>query len=167
MVLVRILIDGHNLIPYVPGLSLEDPDDEEALIRLLGEYARRGRHILEVFFDKAPAGQSGTRVYGAVSANFVPARSIADHAIRERLKALRGEARQVLVVSSDRQVQAEARAQGAATRTSAHFAGDLVSSGEKEKAPRRPAEKPRKTVEPKLPPDEVQEWLDLFKKNQG
>ncbi len=26
-----ILVDGHNLVPHVPGLSLRDPDDEMVL----------------------------------------------------------------------------------------------------------------------------------------
>lgn len=167
MVLVRILIDGHNLIPFVPGLSLEDPDDEQALIRLLGEYARRGRHSVEVFFDKAPAGRSGARVFGAVTARFVTERSIADHAIRERLKALGGEARQTLVVSSDREVQAEARAHGAAVRASAPFSAELLSSGEPKRGKGRPPRPARQPVEPPLPPDQVQDWLDLFKGNKG
>ena len=47
------LIDGHNLIPKIPGLSLEMLDDEDRLIELLQEFARVRRQRIEVFFDQA------------------------------------------------------------------------------------------------------------------
>ena len=31
----RYVVDGHNLVPKVPGMSLSDPDDETKLISLL------------------------------------------------------------------------------------------------------------------------------------
>ena len=31
----RLVIDGHNLIPKIPGLRLDDPDDEMKLIEKL------------------------------------------------------------------------------------------------------------------------------------
>jgi len=34
------IIDGHNLIPHVRGLSLADLDDEQALIELLIQFCR-------------------------------------------------------------------------------------------------------------------------------
>jgi uncharacterized protein len=46
-----LLIDGHNLISQIPGLSLSDPDDEGDLVMLLRRYttARRGRKVVVVF----------------------------------------------------------------------------------------------------------------------
>lgn len=38
-----ILIDGHNLIPKIHGLSLKMLDDEMELIQILSEYARLSR----------------------------------------------------------------------------------------------------------------------------
>ena len=40
-----LLIDGHNLIGQIAGMSLADPDDEGDLVMLLRRYAtaRRGR----------------------------------------------------------------------------------------------------------------------------
>jgi hypothetical protein len=37
------LIDGHNLIPKIPGMNLGDVDDETQLIEMLQEFCRRRR----------------------------------------------------------------------------------------------------------------------------
>jgi predicted RNA-binding protein with PIN domain len=85
---MRYLIDGHNLIPKLPGLSLNAIDDELRLVELLQEYCRRSRNGVEVYFDNAPPGQAGTRRYGTVSAHFIPRGRTADDAIRLRLGRL-------------------------------------------------------------------------------
>jgi len=87
------LIDGHNLIPHIPGLSLKELDDECQLIGMLQEFSRVSRQRVEVYFDKAPAGQSGTRNYGAVKAHFIREDSTADEAIISGSEALAGRRR--------------------------------------------------------------------------
>ena len=37
------LIDGHNLIPKIPGMSLRMEDDEQELIQLLQDFSRYKR----------------------------------------------------------------------------------------------------------------------------
>ena len=64
------LIDGHNLIPKVPGLSLKAIDDEMQLVEKLQEFCRRRGKQVEVFFDKAPPGGRRVRVFGPVTARF-------------------------------------------------------------------------------------------------
>src|SRR5512137_1181649 len=95
------LVDGHNLIPKIPGLNLQALDDEEQLIQLLQEYCRRERKQVEVFFDNAPPGGVRARTFGLVTARFVRQGSTADQAIRERLVRLGRLARNWTVVSSD------------------------------------------------------------------
>ena len=111
------LIDGHNLIPKL-GLRLESLDDEMELIAILQEFCRMTRKGADVYFDGAPAPHAGTRKYGSVSAHFVRLGSSADEAIRRRLKSLGKSAKNWPVVTSDRQVQAEARAAQAGIITS-------------------------------------------------
>lgn len=121
-----LIIDGHNLIPKIPGWSLRAIDDEERLIRELQRFASlRGRQI-EVFFDGAPPGYSGERMYGGIRAHFVLQGRTADEAIRKFVAAMGKSARGVRVVTSDRQVQAEVRALGAAVITSEDFARQLL-----------------------------------------
>jgi uncharacterized protein len=116
------LIDGHNLIPHIPELHLEDIDDEIKLIVRLQVFAQQSGKPVEVFFDNAPPGSAGKRRYGMVSAVFVRQGRSADDAIRKRLEQLKGKAAEYVVVSSDRQVQAAARAARARAMTSPEFA---------------------------------------------
>lgn len=158
---MQYLVDGHNLIPKVPGLSLEALDDEQQLIVLLQEFCRRtGRRRrgagLEVFFDQAPPGQAGTRRYGMVTAHFVRQGRTADQAILQRLKRLGKGARNFTVVSSDHQVQNAAHEARAGVLSSEDFA-DLLRSGMGESRPG-----PENRPEVPLDPQELQEWLDLF-----
>ena len=103
------LIDGHNLIPKL-GLRLDSMDDEMELVAVLQQFCRAEQRQVEVFFDGAPPNHAGTQKQAGVTAHFVPLGSSADHAIRKYLKRLGRSARNWTVVSSDRQVQAEARA---------------------------------------------------------
>ncbi len=103
------LIDGHNLIPKIPGLSLNSMDDETQLIQWLQEFCRQTQKTVEVYFDNAPAGQVRTQRFGQVKAHFIRAGHTADQAIITRLQRLGRSARNWSVVSSDRQVAAAAR----------------------------------------------------------
>ena len=150
------LIDGHNLIPKV-GLRLDSIDDEMELISILQEFCRLERRQVEVFFDGAPAPQAGTRKLGAVTAIFVRLGTTADNAIRNRLKKLGKSAKNWTVVSSDRQVQANARAAHAEVTSSDSFAGML-------KRARDSAPKP--VTDRKLSQKEVEDWLKLFEERR-
>lgn len=161
-----LIIDGHNLIPKIPGLSLRDIDDEESLAALLQQYARVKRKQVLVFFDGAPPGQAGERVYGVVRAHYVPAGRTADDAIRKYLDGLGKAARSATVVSSDRLVQANARELRARVLSSEEFARELsvlragqVGSGAKLSSKPRtsPAAEP-----PAASPGDMSVWIDLF-----
>jgi len=148
------LIDGHNLIPHIQGMSLSSPDDEMELISRLQVFCRQRRQKVEVFFDGAPAGQSGTRKVGMVTAHFVPKDKIADDAIALRVRALGRAASNWTVVSSDRRVQGEARAHQARVMDSSAFAR-LLSDGEHSGGANEKVERP-------LASDEVEEWMRIF-----
>ncbi len=147
------LVDGHNLIPKV-GLRLDSFDDEMELVTLLQEFARLHRRQVEVYFDGAPADLAGTRNLGTVKAHFVRAGTTADAAITRRLKRMGRSAKNWSVVSSDRQVQAEARAARAEVLSSDEFARLLMQT------PRIESAKP--AADRKVSPAEVDEWLKIF-----
>jgi len=147
------LVDGHNLIPKV-GLRLDSLDDEMQLVAVLQEFSRLHRKQVEVYFDGAPADQAGTRGLGTVKAHFIRAGTTADAAITRRLKKLGRAAKNWTVVSSDKQVQAEARAARAEVLSSDEFARLL------QQIPRGEASKP--AADRKVSPAEVDEWLKLF-----
>jgi predicted RNA-binding protein with PIN domain len=150
------LIDGHNLIPKL-GLRLDSMDDEMELIAILQEFSRLERRQVEVYFDGAPTPHAGTRKLGTVTAHFVPLGTTADDAIRSRLKKMGKSAKNWTVISSDRQVQAEARAAQAEVISSDSFAGTL-------KHARNTSPKP--TNNHKLSNQEVDEWLKLFEERK-
>ena len=153
---MRYIIDGHNLIPRIAGLSLEELDDEARLIQILVKYCQKKRDRIIVFFDKAAPGHQGAFNHGAVNAFFVSERRKADDAIHDYLVAHRSEARNFIVVSSDRQVQRDARAFHAGILSTESFSEQLSArllmtgqSVEDSKA------------DP-LTPEEVAEWEKLF-----
>jgi len=150
------LIDGHNLIPKI-GLRLDSMDDEMELIAILQEFYRLEHKQVEVYFDGAPAPHAGTRKLGTVTAHFVPLGTTADNAIRNRLKKLGKSAKNWIVVSSDRQVQADARAVRAETIASEAFAKMLKQAR---------SSAPKSSDERKLSQQEVDDWLELFKKGK-
>lgn len=148
------LIDGHNLIPFVKGLSLKQLDDEMRLLDLLQGFVRSNRAQVEVFFDGAAPGWAGVKKFGAITAHFVLRGRTADEAIRRRLDQL-PQGSGVAVVSADRQVQAEARSHRAEVIPSGVFAQNLVP------AKQEPVKK-KKVETDGLTEDELNEWLDLF-----
>jgi predicted RNA-binding protein with PIN domain len=150
------IIDGHNLIPKVPGLSLQEVDDEQQLLEMLQEFCRRQRKQVEVFFDNAPPGGVRARNLGSVIARFVRQGTTADDAIRKRLANLGRASRNWTVVSSDHAVQAEARAVQAQLMPSETFARILVQALDDTRADQG------ETADAALNPEEVDEWLRLF-----
>ncbi len=147
------LIDGHNLIPRVVGLSLRQADDEERLLELLAAFCARRRARVVVYFDRAAPGFAGRRSYGAVGAVFVREGRTADEAIAAHLQRVGRTARNWTVVSSDHEVQRAARWAGAKVMPSEEFARLLcVPTGDS-----YDAEKPESP-----PPEEVDELLRLF-----
>ncbi len=150
------LIDGHNLIPKL-GLRLDSPDDEMDLVAILQEFCRLERRQVEVYFDGAPTPHAGTRKLGTVTAHFVPLGTTADDAICNRMKKMGKSAKNWTVVSSDRQVQADARAAQAEVMSSDSFAILLRQA-------RNSAPKPTKDRE--LSKQEVDDWLKLFEQRK-
>ncbi len=151
------LVDGHNLIPKVPGMSLNEFDDERALIELLVTFCNRRRQQVEVFFDNAPAGGSPVRTFGGlVIARFIRQGKTADEAIHLRLERLGRQSRNWTVVSSDHAVQASARRAQARMLTSEAFATLMLGQVD-DQAVDRGAD-----PDAGVKPEEMDDWLKLF-----
>ena len=149
------IIDGHNLIPKIPGIGLQDLDDEIQLVNLLQEFCRIRRKQVEVYFDNAPPGNPGARNYGRVVARFIRQGRTADQAIQKKLKRLGGEARNWTVVSSDREVQVNARAMRAKILPAEVFAELLLDTlGDTGEGSTEAGGE--------LSPQEVEDWMQIF-----
>jgi predicted RNA-binding protein with PIN domain len=147
-----VLIDGHNLIGQLPMLSLQDPDDEERLVRLLQAYQSRSRKAITVVFDPGMGySPSKKHRYGGVEVVFAPSGSSADAVIAARVRRSR-DPRGWLVVTSDRGLAATMAGYGARVQSARDFAAGLVDT---ESDASRWKDAP-------LSPEEVQDWLTLF-----
>jgi len=152
---MNLIIDGHNLIPYIPGIALDDPEDEIALIKRLVDYAREYKATIDVFFDQAMHGQHGERSFGAVKAHFVQKGKTADQAIIAFLHRLGKSAWNYQVVTSDRMVIAAVKSMHAGHLTSAGFAAQMAKADQVQAGEEDP--------QPELSPGEVDEWEKMFK----
>jgi predicted RNA-binding protein with PIN domain len=136
-------------------MSLQDIDDEIQLVQLLQEFCRTNRKKVEVYFDNAPPGSPGARNYGSVIARFVRLGVTADQAIQKKLRRLGGEARNWTVVSSDRDVQVNARTVRAKIIPAEVFAEQLIELMEG-------PDDTSSQEEGELSPQEVENWLQIF-----
>lgn len=152
---MNLIIDGHNLVPFLPGLSLADADDELKLIKLLAEYARTQRAKIDVFFDQAAQGYSGSRSFGGVKAHFVRRGRTADEAIMALLNRLGRQVINYQVVTNDRMVIAAVKSAHAGHISSAGFANQILRA--------QAAEGQSEETEVEMSADEVAEWETLFK----
>ncbi len=153
-----ILIDGHNLIGRMPEISLQDPDDEERLTRLLSSYrARTGKAITVVFDPGAAVALPKSRRLGGVEVLFAPQGSSADRVITRRIQKHRNPS-EWLVVTSDRELAEAVGRLGARVQGAEAFALGLTGS----------AEAPPDWRETPPSPDEIDGWLALFEgRDQG
>ena len=149
------LIDGHNLIPKTPGISLDDPDDEAKLVQLIKRFCSRHKKKATVIFDRGLPGGESLLSGGGVEVRFASSSSNADAMIRNRLRKLR-DPKNWTVVTSDGEVAQSARLRGARVMPSAEFAAELmaVNTGESEKEDRP------------LSKAEVSWWEELFRGNK-
>ena len=153
---MRLIIDGHNLIPNIPTITLSDLDDEIKLIQILQRYANQRRARIEVFFDKAPSSKARIEDHGNVEAHFIHQDSSADQAIKSRIKDLGKRAKNWTVVSSDRDILAEAKSYRCRVIRSADFAKELL------KEPVPDTLEAEKDTDPEVSSQDIDYWLDQF-----
>ncbi|NOZ50703.1 MAG: NYN domain-containing protein [Chloroflexi bacterium] len=155
-----ILIDGHNLIGsgLVPGIRLHQEDDEWRLVQWLrARQPRLHQQIVVVFDGGIPGGVSRSLSGGGVLVVFAAAyRTKADKVILDRVRSemLR---RDVVVVSNDivlRQAVLNLQAQVLSL-------AEFMERSSRPQKHRRSAPR-RQQAEPRLPWQEVEEWLNLF-----
>ena len=156
----KIIIDGHNLIPKIPGLHLKDMDDEARLIELIREYCRLARRQAELFFDGSPEPNNSGRKNGLVNIHFIRIGSSADDAIISLLRSHTKDKDHLTLVSSDHRIQGEARTIGCEILSSETFAQQVMTMLNSGPAVQQKKEKP-------LSPAEVDDWMDFFNKEKN
>jgi predicted RNA-binding protein with PIN domain len=147
------IIDGHNLIPHIRGLSLNQIDDELALINILDSYFKTERKKAVVYFDKATPGGEQNLHRGFLSVHFTRFPLNADTAILNSVRELGRSASNYTIVSSDQMVKDNARRMGAQVLSSAEFAKKLKNNIKSKNGNRSE------------PTDDVEYWLKIFGKD--
>ena len=158
---MSLLIDGHNLIGYLPNISLADPDDEAQLVMRLRRYRAHTRQPIVVVFDKGAVTGSAPGLSGnGIKVIFARAGRSADALIIERLRKSKNP-RDWTVVTGDRALAASARSLGARVTTPAEFAPRLSGPPRARRGQRRPQDD-AEALEKPTQVDDVDEWLKLF-----
>lgn len=156
---MRWLIDGHNLIGAMPTLRLDDPNDEEKLLEYLRRYRARTGHQLTVIFDAGLSYQPGQTIKrGGITVHFASPRKTADQLIKRRLRRVKNP-QAVKVVSSDQAVQQAARQAKIRVVSAREFGQQLLASGSE-------SAEADNQADIQLSPDEVEEWLEIFKQRK-
>ena len=165
--MLQLLIDGHNLIGQMPGMSLADFDDEQKLLTNLRTYVARhlrkkssgnAARVVVVFDSGTPGGKSQALSGGGVEAIFAADKhTTADRVLVERIREIK-RPQEWTLVSGDRTIQQEAARYHMRIVESADFARTLASP----EAPLKPS--PSDTSDKPEREDDVKGWLDRFKK---
>lgn len=155
-----LLIDGHNLIGQISGISLADADDEAKLVMLLRRYAtaKRARQVFVVFDHGVYGHPEQLDGYG-VSCYFARSPRDADQELIRRIKKV-AHPKEWTVVTSDRQIVRAAADRGVRVISSHAFAAQLTTP----RPQAAPEEKPRDV---KLSEAEVEEWMALFGQSEA
>ncbi len=150
------LIDGHNLIPHVPGISLDDPNDETHLVLRLRSWAAKDqRRKIQLIFDGGlPGGKAPQLSNNQVKVRFAPPGKIADDILIRQINRAKNSSEYTLV-SSDQIIIAAAKARHMPRLTSKQFVNLMAED-------KRVAPKPKKSEKPQSSEDELDEWLTLF-----
>jgi len=144
------IIDGHNLIGHLSGISLSDIDDEQLLLSMLEVYFKGIRKKAIVFFDQGSLLNSGEFNSAFLEVKFVRFPKTADEAIIEKLKSLKGNAKNFQVVSSDNWVINNSQKVGAKVISSEIFGRKII-------------EKNRIAQNKNISNDDnVEYWLNIF-----
>jgi uncharacterized protein len=156
----KLIIDGHNLVPKIPGLHLKDEDDEARLLELIQQYCRLARRQAELFFDGSPEPRVNQRKNGLVHVHYIKLGYSADDAIIQYVRNLGSDKDNWTVVSSDHRIQNAALASGCKILGSDAFSHLISTTLSSEVAVQERREKPPSS-------GEVDEWLDLFNKSKN
>lgn len=155
---MHFLIDGHNLIAKMPGISLSDPDDEAQLIlRLRRWVAANPKRRVTVYFDGGlPGGRAPHLSATRLEVVFASSGQPADDLLLRHLRRIKNPPEYTLV-TSDRKIVAAAEKRRVTVLLSEDFAPELAEDATAAPPP------PREVVEkPLLSEAEVAAWMELF-----
>ena len=116
---MTILIDGYNLIKSVEKVSMVSSEQIDRSLRELGRYAKKTANTVIIVFDGGPdLYQATDKIYG-ITVVHSGARMSADDSIKNYLSV--NKSKDIILVSTDRELDAYAVSLGIEYVDSAHF----------------------------------------------
>ena len=154
------VIDGDNLIGSSPDISLEDPEARSKLLRILTKFQGNKKVNVIVVFDGMPEkGVQREDICSKFCVRYPHPGLSADDEIRRIFNDF-NYFKDVILVSSDRELKDYARKKGAKTLNSIEFYFELKRisrlHGKKEET--------KKRIDAQLSDREVDQWLKIFDK---
>jgi predicted RNA-binding protein with PIN domain len=147
------LIDGHNVIGQMPGLSLADPDDEAKLAALVRRWCARENRKAVLIFDGGLPGGPSSLSNGDVAVIFASERhNTGDDLLLNRIRDEKNPTG-LIVVSSDQRIVTAAKGRRMAVVPAREFGRALAGIPQAGKTAAK---------EQGLGGDEVAEWEKLF-----
>lgn len=158
---MHYLIDGHNLIGQVADISLEDPDDEVALVLRLRRWAAKGRkRQIVVIFDRGlPGGKDRGLSTGNVKVVFASGAQSADALLIGRIQRVKNPGDYTLV-SSDQRIRQAAQARRMPLWRAEEFAARMAE--ELAKGVEGGETAVTQLQDPPISTAEVDMWLAIF-----
>lgn len=157
--LMPYLVDGSNLIGFLPGYALSRSRDRERLLRdLLRVPEVRRRGLVLVHDGSSPRGRGRDRLAPDVEIEWSGPRMDADTLIRHRID--KADPNHWILVTDDRELRDYARIHRVRSIGCAEMSRMLRESLE-ETEPAGPPEPPEKRSG-RLSSDDVEDWLDWF-----
>ena len=152
------IIDGNNLIGCSPDISLEDKEARTKLLHIVRNFQENRNNNVILFFDGEPAnGLYREEVNQKFSIRYPRFGGSADEEIRELLESY-SDYRDVILVSSDRELKTIGKKKGAKIVNSIEFYFRLKQAYRVDE--RR--EEKKKRIDAQLSDNEVDQWMKIF-----
>jgi len=156
------LIDGNNLIGYLPSLELKAPESRYELIAKLIVFQKVKKTRVTVVFDGPPDPYIKEEDFKGISFYiFYPEAGQDADAVMEKMISKETDLRRFFVVSSDREIQHFAKSKGAQSLNCDEF-NKLLKKAQKKYKKMKEWEK---NVEP-LSPLEIKFWSKIFERKK-
>ena len=153
-----VIVDGYNLLRLAERVEGWESITDIALCRMLSQYLRAVGATGQVVFDGiGPPDKQPFENYNNMEVLFSGKRSDADSVILNKI-SLDSAPKGMVVVSSDREIQAAAKKRKAVSVKSQVFFAQMVEELEKVRKP--PQEPPQKRTG--ISDGETEEWLKTF-----
>jgi predicted RNA-binding protein with PIN domain len=153
------IVDGNNLIGSAPDFSLGDPESRAKMVSLVRKFQESKNTKITVVFDGEPQGSELKNPINPKLTVVYPRYGLtADDEIKRLLDNFQ-QLREVIVVTTDRELKKYAKDKGARTINSIEFYFTLkkafLSQGKKEETLKR--------VNTRVSQNEVEQWLKIFR----